>query len=210
MKTILCYGDSNTWGYNPVSRERHSYDKRWTTVLQNQLGEGCLVIPEGLNGRTTVWEDPIELHKNGAAYLPPCLESHKPVDLVIIMLGTNDLKQRFSLPPGDIAAGAGVLVDIIRKSDTGPGGKAPEVLLLIPPEVRKLTDFAEMFSGAREKSLGFPAAYASVAEEKGITALEIGRDVRFSDADGIHFEPDQLDILGGIAAEKVKEILQYG
>ena len=140
---------------------------RWTSVLQNELGRDYLVIPEGLNGRTTVWDDPIELHKNGSSYLPPCLESHKPVDLVIIMLGTNDLKQRFSLPAGDIAKGVGVLVDIVGKSDWVPAGDAPEVLVLVPPEVKKLTDFAEMFAGSREKSLLFPEKFAKMAEEKG-------------------------------------------
>lgn len=209
MKTIICYGDSNTWGYNPVSKERHEYNKRWTTVLQRELGNNYLVIPEGLNGRTTVWEDPIELHKNGAAYLPPCLESHKPVDLVVIMLGTNDLKQRFSLPAADIAAGAGVLVDIVKKSDFGPGGEAPEVLILIPPEVRKLTDFSEMFAGSREKSLRFPSAYTAMAEERGAAFLDIGRNVRLSDADGIHFELDQLEILGKMVAERVKTIIHF-
>ena len=207
MKTILCYGDSNTWGYNPISQERHEYNNRWTTVLQCELGDDYLVIPEGLNGRTTVWEDPIELHKNGAAYLPPCLESHKPVDLVIIMLGTNDLKQRFSLPACDIAAGVGVLVDLVKKSDSGTGGTAPGVLILIPPEVRKLTDFAEIFAGSQKKSLAFPTAYQTMADERGVFCLNIGRDVRFSDADGIHFEPDQLRKLGNLTAVKVRELI---
>lgn len=207
MKTIVCFGDSNTWGYNPISEERHDYEDRWTTVLQRELGTDFLVIPEGLNGRTTVWDDPIELHKSGAKYLPPCLESHKPVDLVIIMLGTNDLKQRFSLPPCDIAGGAGVLIDIVTKSDFGPDGNPPKVLVLVPPEVRRLTDFAEMFSGSREKSLGFPKAFKDMAEERGVPCFEIGSNVRFSDADGIHFEADQLGTLGHIIAEKVEEIL---
>lgn len=204
MKTIICFGDSNTWGYNPVTAERHDYEKRWTTVLQKELGSEYLVIPEGLNGRTTVWEDPIELHKNGAAYLPPCLESHYPVDLVIIMLGTNDLKQRFSLPPGDIAKGAGVLVDIVTKSDLGPCGNAPKVLVLIPPKVRKLSDFAEMFAGSEEKSLGFSAAFSAMAEERAVPFLDIGKTVRFSDADGIHFEEDQLETLGRLVATEVR------
>jgi len=207
LKTIVCFGDSNTWGYNPVTQERHDYDKRWTTVLQKELGSGYLVIPEGLNGRTTVWEDPIELHKNGAAYLPPCIESHKPVDLVIIMLGTNDLKQRFSLPPGDIASGAGVLVDIVKKSDWGPADSAPQVLVLVPPEVRKLSDFSEMFAGSREKSLGFPAAFEAMANEWGMNCLDVGRTVRFSDADGIHFEEGQLEALGKLVAISVQGII---
>ena len=210
MKTILCYGDSNTWGYDPVSGDRHSYSDRWTTVMQEELGGEYLVIPEGLNGRTTVWEDPIELHKSGSAYLPPCLESHKPLDLVIIMLGTNDLKVRFSLPPSDIARGAGRLADIVKKSGCGPGGSAPRVLLLVPPEVRRLSNFAEMFAGSREKSLAFPRAYAEIAAEEGVPVLDIGRTVRFGDTDGIHFEADQLPVLGKLAADEARRLLGSG
>jgi lysophospholipase L1-like esterase len=96
MKAILCYGDSNTWGYDPVTKGRFPRDMRWTGVLRQSLGDDYLVIEEGLNGRTTVWDDPIEGYKNGAAYLVPCLTTHRPLDLVIIMLGTNDLKRSSS------------------------------------------------------------------------------------------------------------------
>ena len=116
LKEVLCYGDSNTWGYNPITKERYEKDERWTGVLQNALGNDYHVIEEGLNGRTTVWDDPIEGFKNGKTYLIPCLETHKPLDLVIIMLGTNDLKKRFSLSAYDIAQGAGVLIDVVYKS----------------------------------------------------------------------------------------------
>ncbi len=203
MKTILCYGDSNTWGYNPVTKKRHDYNLRWTTILQKELGNDFLVIPEGQNGRTTVWEDPIELHKNGASYLPPCMESHKPIDLIIIMLGTNDLKQRFSLPAADIANGAGVLVDIVKKSNFGPNDTPPEILLIIPPKVQKLTDYAETFAGSKEKSQKFPVEYKTVAKNKKVQYLEIGKYVHCSDADGIHFESDQLSTLGKLITKKV-------
>lgn len=99
MKSILCYGDSNTYGLMPDSPDRYPRDVRWTGILQKKLGEDYYVIEEGLSGRTTLWDDPIEEHKNGKKYLLPCLDSHKPVDLVILMLGTNDLKTRFSLTP---------------------------------------------------------------------------------------------------------------
>jgi lysophospholipase L1-like esterase len=106
MKVILCYGDSNTWGYDPHTQERFSSRVRWTGVLARQLGEEYHMIEEGLSGRTTVWDDPVEgLHKNGKNYLLPCLESHQPIDLVILMLGTNDLKMRFSVPAADIGRG---------------------------------------------------------------------------------------------------------
>ncbi len=109
MKTILCYGDSNTHGFNPATQGRFSLSERWTGVLMRELGSDYHVIEEGLGGRTTVWDDPIMESRNGRDYLLPCLWSHKPLDLVIIMLGTNDLKDRFSLTPFDIAAGAGAL-----------------------------------------------------------------------------------------------------
>ena len=116
MKTILCYGDSNTWGYNPRTQDRFPIAERWTGVLAHKLGAEFRVVEEGLNGRTTVWDDPIEGYKNGKEYLIPCLESHRPIDLVVIMLGTNDLKKRFSVSAYDIAQSVGVLVEIVQEA----------------------------------------------------------------------------------------------
>jgi lysophospholipase L1-like esterase len=208
MKTILCYGDSNTWGYDPATKGRFSRDVRWTGVLRNALGADYLVIEEGLNGRTTVWDDPIELHKNGAAYLAPCLESHLPLDLVIIMLGTNDLKVRFSVSAFDIANGAGVLVDIVNRCVTQPMyGATPKVLLMAPPPVTMLTDFAEMLEGAQEKSRRFAAHFKRVAEEKGCAFLDTSMVIVSSDLDGIHFEQCEHEKLGRAVAKKVIEII---
>ena len=95
MKTILCYGDSNTYGYNPSNGFRYPENVRWTGRLQSALGEGYKIIEEGCNGRTTIFDDPLEGWKNGLGYLRPCLNSHKPVDIVIMMLGSNDLKETF-------------------------------------------------------------------------------------------------------------------
>ena len=121
MATIVCYGDSNTWGAIPMpSRaelDRFAPADRWPGVLRDKLGAGHTVIEEGLNGRTTVHDDPVDgIHKNGIRFLPVVLETHAPIDLVIIKLGTNDLKQRFSVPAYDIADGAGVLADLVRAS----------------------------------------------------------------------------------------------
>ncbi len=207
MKTILCYGDSNTWGYDPASQTRFPRDIRWPGVLRSELGEEYIVIEEGLNGRTTVWDDPIELDKNGATYLRPCIQTHNPIDLVIIMLGTNDLKTRFSLPAYDIASGAGVLVDIVQKSETGIGGEAPEVLLIAPPTAVKLTSFAEMFENAIGKSQGFAKYYRRVANEKGCHYLNASDHVKSSTLDGIHLEAEMHTRLEKAVTAKVKEIL---
>lgn len=114
MRRILCYGDSNTWGYDAAADDRFPEEVRWTGVLQQLLGEGFRVIEEGQPGRTTVWDDPIEEHRNGKTALYSVLESQSPVDLVVLMLGTNDLKPRFSLNAFDIAAGLERLVRIIQ------------------------------------------------------------------------------------------------
>jgi lysophospholipase L1-like esterase len=207
VKTILCYGDSNTWGYNPSTGGRYGRDERWPGVLRRELGEGYLVIEEGLNGRTTVWDDPIEGYNNGKTYLPPCLETHKPLDLVIILLGTNDLKMRFSVSVYDIANGAGVLVQIVQKSETGPGGGAPQVLLLAPPPVGKLIGFAEMFEGAEAKSRRFAEHYARVAQERGCAFLDTGQVIVSSDLDGIHLQASEHAKLGVAVAAQARDLL---
>ena len=209
MKVILCYGDSNTWGYDPLTQERFSPQVRWTGVLARQLGDGYRVIEEGLSGRTTVWDDPVEgLHKNGKSYLLPCLESHQPIDLILLMLGTNDLKMRFSVPAADIAASVGVLVEVIQKSATGVGGAAPRVLLIAPPPVGKLSEFAEMFTAAEVKSHKLAEYYQVMATQYDCDFLNARDFILSSDIDGIHFEADQHHKLGEAVALRVKKILK--
>lgn len=207
MKRILCYGDSNTWGYDPVIQDRFDKNERWTGQLSRALGDSYDVIEEGLNGRTTVWDDPIEGYKNGHEYLIPCLESHKPLDLVLIFLGLNDLKKRFSLSAYDIAKGAGVLVQVVQKSNTGIGDAAPKVLLIVPPPVGKLTVFAEMFEGADPKSRKFAEHYRRVASELACPLFDASTVIVSSDLDGIHFERSEHAKLGQALAPKVREII---
>lgn len=104
-KTIVCFGDSNTHGYNSSNDGRLTEQERWTCLLDTYLGDEYRIIEEGLGGRTTVFDDPIFEGLSGLAYLFPCLMSHEPVDLLIIMLGTNDTKERFRATPANIAKG---------------------------------------------------------------------------------------------------------
>lgn len=208
MNTILCYGDSNTWGYDPATQERFTPDVCWTGVLARELGAGYRVIEEGLNGRTTVWDDPVEGRMSGKEYLVPCLESHRPLDLVALMLGTNDLKMRFSVSAFDIAQSAGVLVDIIRKSAAGPNTSAPHVLLMAPPIVGEIREWAEMFQDAVFKSKKFGEYYRRVAEEHHCHFMDTAPLVVSSPLDGIHFEADQHAKLGKAVAARVREILK--
>jgi lysophospholipase L1-like esterase len=207
MKSILCYGDSNTHGYIPGSGERYPRDVRWTGVLRDELGDRYEVIEEGLNGRTTVWNDPIGGYKNGKTYLIPCLETHQPLDLVIMMLGTNELKKRFSLSTYDIAEGVRVLVNTVQKSEAGPNGVPPKLLLMAPPPVAKLTEFVEMFEGAEVKSRQFSEHYRRIAEEQGCEFFDTSEVIVSSDIDGIHFEAGEHQKLGKTVADLARKIL---
>lgn len=207
MKRILCYGDSNTWGYDPVGKDRFVPDKRWPGVLGKILGNEFNIIEEGLGGRTTVWDDPIEGYKSGRDYLIPCLESHRPLDLVILMLGTNDLKKRFGLSAYDVAQGVAVLVKIIQDSIAGLNLQGPPVLLLVPPPIAGLTDLAELFEGSESKSLKLPEHYHRIAREMKCACLDTGTVITSSLLDGIHLEEAEHFKLGQAIAVKVKEIL---
>lgn len=207
MRTILCFGDSNTWGYDPATKGRYPREARWPVVLGRELGPDYEVIAEGLCGRTTVWEDPVEGDRNGLRHLVPCLESHKPLDVVIIMLGTNDLKHRFSATPCDVAAGAGRLARTALASAVGPGDGPPQVLLVTPPPLARLTDFAMMFRGAEEKSRGLPREFARVAAEVGCHLFDSGTVISCSDEDGIHLARAAQEALGVALARQVRAIL---
>jgi lysophospholipase L1-like esterase len=208
MFEVLCFGDSNTWGFDPASLRRYRREERWPGVLQKALGDKYHVIEEGLGGRTTVWDDPIEGYKNGKEYLIPCLATHAPLDLVIILLGTNDLKKRFSVSAQDIAFSAGVLVDTVNKSGSGRNLKAPKVLLLVPPPLGKLTDFGEMFEGGREKSQKFSEHFKNVATMYDCELFDTSAVIKSSDIDGIHFEKETHQQLGEAVAKIVKTILK--
>jgi lysophospholipase L1-like esterase len=207
VKTIVCFGDSNTWGADPVSRGRLGPDARWTGIMQAALGSDFKVIEEGLNGRTTTVDDPISSHRNGRDYLPPCLETHAPFDLITIMLGTNDLKTRLGRSASDIAESVGALADMARLSPSGPGGRPPKVLIISPPPVTLLTELEEMFEGGKEKSLKLAGYYKRRAERLGVGFFEAGSVIRCSDLDGIHFEADQHAILGRALAEVVRGLI---
>ena len=207
MKTVVCFGDSNTWGYDPATKERLGPDARWTGVLATQLGDGYRVIEEGLNGRTTVVDDPISPYRNGRDYIIPCLESHMPIDLVIIMLGTNDLKERFNRSATDIAESSAKLAEMAKLSSFGPAKGRPRVLMIAPPPVAKLTDLAEMFAGSQEKSKGFGKQYKNFAEWNEVDFFDAGSIVTSSNVDGIHFEAPEHGKLGKAVAEVVTSLI---
>ena len=134
-KRILCYGDSNTWGYIPTGG-RYDEDTRWPMRLQTLLGPDCAVIEEGLHGRTFVLDDPTEGgYKSGVKYLPPCLMTHNPLDVLIVMLGTGDTKRRFGLTPLTISQGMMQLVRTAKFYGANAAGDPPHILIVAPAPI---------------------------------------------------------------------------
>jgi lysophospholipase L1-like esterase len=213
VTAILCYGDSNTWGYQAATAERLGRWDRWPGVLQRALGDDVHVIEEGQNGRTTVFDVPFEPDRNGLTYLPVALQTHHPVDLVVIDLGTNDL-----FLPGvnayHAAHGAMKLAEVVLASDAGLAGGAPAVLVVVPPPFAPLgtRDQGESPGAERESqrlSQAFIDAAASYLEEDGITVplLDLRDHVASSPIDGIHLEADGHRSIGTAVAARLREML---
>lgn len=210
MTAILVFGDSNSHGTKPLpSRgllDRHPPAARWPDVMARVLGAD--VVTEGQPGRTTVHDDPVEgRHKNGLRILPALLESHRPLDLVIVLLGTNDCKARFGLRGWDIAAGIGTLAQVVLASGSGPDGAAPRVLLVAPVPVEEAGALAEMFQGARARSRAIAPALKEEADRLGCAFFDAGRVAEVAGLDGVHLAADAQVALGLAMAEAVRGLI---
>ena len=212
-RTILCFGDSNTHGTEPMrdrdDKRRMAPDERWPGRLAARLGSGWRVIEEGHPGRTTLHADPVEgPHKNGLAALPVALESHRPIDLVILMLGTNDLKAQFRVTAADIARSVDRLVSHILAGDSGPGRIAPRLMLIAPPPILETGCLAEMFAGGAGKSRGLGKLYGDLAARRGLGFIDAGAVIRSSPVDGIHFDAVEHARLGEAVTGLVRSMME--
>jgi lysophospholipase L1-like esterase len=215
VQQILCYGDSNTWGAVPADDTRRlAWPVRWPGVLQRELGESVHVVEDGLGGRTTVYDDPLLPRRSGKELLTPALERHAPLDLVLLMLGTNDLSYA-RLTAASAADGAAELAHLVARSAAGPDGPdgpAPKVLLVCPPPVGPFDNNprAELWQsvGAREKSRALPHEFARVASALGMPWLDAGEVITTSPLDGWHLEASQHELLGVAVAGRVRELLR--
>ncbi|RKR04377.1 lysophospholipase L1-like esterase [Kushneria sinocarnis] len=210
MRRLLCFGDSNTFGSVPMQRAddtaRFDAATRWPGVLADCLGSQWQVIEEGLPSRTTTLDDPVEGRRlNGLARLPGRLKRHAPLDRVVLALGTNDLKAPFARTPGQIAAGAGALIECVQREGSGPADEPPQVLLVIPPPVLPSPLFGELFAGAVEKSRHWQAPFVAEAERHHVSLLDAEEFITSSPVDGIHWEAGMHRRLGEAVARWIRE-----
>lgn len=207
MRTVLCFGDSNTYGQMPGfgAVRRFGSGQRWPGVMRRALGAEWLVVEEGLSGRTTVHDDPLDgKHKNGRRYITACLQSHAPLDAILLMLGTNDMKARFSVQAQAVADGVAVLVREMQQCMSGPGESAPEIFVLAPAQI--LPDRRvgrKSFTGAVAKSKKLTPALRTLAQELQVHFFDIGTVVVNDPADGIHLGESGHRALGDAMAQKL-------
>jgi lysophospholipase L1-like esterase len=221
-RRVLVFGDSNTWGWIPVERgiptTRYAPDQRWAGVAQAALGDGFEIIEEGLSGRTTDLfdDDPTVKELSGAgldgsAYLPAAVASHLPLDLVVIMLGTNDLKAKFGRSPEAIALGVRGLIERVRRIDRGAWTEypAPRVLVLAPPPLVQTERFpAVILAGGIEKSRSLASHLETVAAATGAEFLDVGSITSADGVDGIHLSEAAHRKIGLAVADKISAILE--
>lgn len=199
MKTILCYGDSLTWGSNPENGMRHAFEDRWPSILGEGLGaDKVRIIAEGLGGRTTAFDDPTSLaDRNGARILPTLLDSHDPIDLIVILLGTNDIKDFVCGNASAAARGMGRLVEAV-KSHSYNSGTTPDVIVVSPPHCCESDniDLELMFRGGVAESKLLAGEYQRIAEKLGCTYFDAASVAQASPLDGVHLDAENTRAIG--------------
>jgi len=206
--TILAYGDSLTWGSDPVTGLRHKKETRWPEVIASALG--VEVITDGLRGRTTAYdEDLSDSDRNGARTLPTALYAHAPLDLVILMLGSNDMKPHIAGTAIAAMQGMRRLVSIVQNHAPGPDLPKPQVLVVSPPPLCRTKDrfFAELFDGGIAHSKQLPHWYSQIAQEQNCHFFEAGNAAKTSPVDGVHLDATNTGNLGKALVPVVRKIL---
>jgi len=216
MKVIVCYGDSNTWGYIPEKAQpktgysRFSHEDRWPGRLQKLLGNGYRVEEEGLSGRTTAFNDPFNPNLNGLFHFDCCMMTKSPVDLLVIALGTNDTKEYFSVSAYHIAMGLELLIQKAQSGQYGPKGKNPEILIVSPPPLSDSIAkkwLGETFGkGSLEKSKALSGEYQKIAKKYRCHFLDMAGIVEFSELDGVHLDAANHEKFSLAVHKKICEI----
>lgn len=208
MKRIVCYGDSNTYGLNPETGQRYPQQKRWTGILQNILKNEGIVMEEGLNGRTTVLDEPGLEYRNGYSYLEACLRSHIPVDYLVLMLGTNDTKTIFGKEAKEIGRHVRKLLERSVQVLDEANLCEYKILLVVPAEISEaVTDGPlshEFDADSVRKSRELAEVYQQEAKLAKIELLDLSKLIRPSDIDGIHLDPDGHETIAKKIADWIR------
>lgn len=212
MKQILVYADSLSWGIIPMTRQRLPFEQRWPGVLEISLcssGKNVRVVEDCLNGRRTVWDDPYKPGRNGLLGLAQRIEIHSPLELVILMLGTNDFQSMHANNAWQSSQGIATLVSAIRAAPIEPGMPIPNVLVVSPPAIQIAKGpISPKFEGAERKCVGLAEAYQKVSDELDCYFFDAGRITTTSSVDGVHLDVAQHLALGTALSKVVMPLLK--
>ena len=190
MINIVCFGDSNTFGYIP-NGARYDKNTRWTGILQNLLGNEYNVIEEGLNGRTTIYNREEEPERNGYNALNVILHSQEPIDYIIVMLGTNDTKVYYDVSIEGIVFGIEKIINYILKFPYSYQSNPPKIVLISPILIREdIVDPGCFELSSALKSKEFANAYLEVAKKYNLIYLDASKHAKPSLIDGLHMDKD--------------------
>ena len=211
MKNILCFGDSNTWGYDPETQTRFSKNIRWTGVLQQLLGTNFNVIEEGLNGRTTNVNEKEEhdlgysrAYRSAMDLLSILIETNSPLDLIVVMLGTNDLKTNFNQSADMIAKNMRLVCESIISNDYFQN---KSIILVAPTHINENSpNLLDSFVGTTSASKSFSNSYKKISDDLGLFFLDASESVITNEIDGLHWDANQHNDFAKVVCQKIKSV----
>lgn len=211
MKTVLAFGDSLTWGSNPQTGGRHPSSHRWPDTLGSRLGDGARIVADGLRGRTTAYDEHLaDCDRNGVRLLPTSLYTHAPVDLVIVMLGVNDLKPHIAGTALAAMQGMRRLVQIAKTHQQGlTDGRTAQVLVVAPPPLVATdnVELAAMFAGGIAQSVQLAGLFEAIAADYGCRFFDAASVASASPIDGVHLDAENTQAIGHALAPLVADQL---
>ncbi|MEI6850442.1 MAG: GDSL-type esterase/lipase family protein [Candidatus Saccharibacteria bacterium] len=208
MKRILIYGDSIPWGLVPCTKfERYEYDKRWPGILQSKLGNDYQIIEECLCARTIDSNDPRPGFegRNGMDYLSPCLDSHYPIDVIILSLGLNELKSIYEWSPLQVAEKMSKMIKLIKNRKPNFHDSNAKIILLSQPFVSNTGYWGELWIGSSEKSRELYGEYKEIAKQEGIDFIDLS-EITPDKKDGVHINNTGHNIIAEIVSKYIKQL----
>ena len=211
MQQLLVYADSLSWGIIPLTRNRLSFEQRWPGVLEiglRERGKNVRVIEDCLNGRRTLYEDPIKDGRNGLIGLQQRIEINSPLEMVLLMLGTNDFQANHNHNASHATFGLKQLIASIRSAPIEPGMPIPKILVIAPPTIQTPKgNIAQKFKDADKKSIGLATSFVELSKQEGCYFFDAGTVTQSSKIDGVHLDADQHKVLGLALVNYLEKLL---
>lgn len=203
-KRILCFGDSNTWGYNPLDGSRYSKNIRWPGAMESALGNGFIIIEDGFNGRTASDISTGDSQTNGVRWINESVHRYIPLDVAIISLGLNDVFDNRGISLRFIADGISKIIQILRSAQKSSGYNSLKIVLMTPVTVNTSFEGVEFYELELNKASALPGLYTDISIKEKCLYFDTSRFIKGSSTDGTHLEAEMHLLLGNRLAEFIR------